>query len=52
MHICNQINQELCMLINEKKKILMITKNKTEKIKIVNLVRRNIFPVVFTKLVY
>jgi hypothetical protein len=40
------------MLINEKKKILMITKNKTEKIKIVNLVRRNIFPVVFTKLVY
>jgi len=33
IHIYNQINQELYVLINEKKKSLTITKNKIEKIK-------------------
>jgi hypothetical protein len=32
MYACNQINLELCVLIKEKK-LLTITKNKTEKIK-------------------
>ena len=33
IYTCNQINQQLCAFINEKKKLLMITKNKSEKIK-------------------
>ena len=33
MHTCNQINWELCILINIKKKLLTITKNKTGQIK-------------------
>jgi hypothetical protein len=31
MHIYNQINRELCVVLNMKKKILTITKNKIEK---------------------
>ena len=33
MHICNQINQKLFILINEKKTINDNSKNKTRKIK-------------------
>jgi hypothetical protein len=33
MHTYNQINQELCILINIKKLLLTITKNKIEQIK-------------------
>jgi len=33
MHTYNQINQELCILINIKKLLLMITKNKIGQIK-------------------